>query len=244
MIPHSKYSFQTAKLKKKVIEPGELSPLSDWEYQLSKGWEMIEGYKVRAAEKSVVAQDLDTSEWYSATVPGTVLTTLVDQGVYPDPYWGLNNLLIPDTLCRMDWWYRNSFNIPRNKKGEKVKLILNGINYKAEIWFNRQLLGTMTGAFERGIFDITPWVDYDKKNLLAIRILPPNNPGIPHEANRKEGIGPNGGALCLDGPTFISSEGWDWIPGIRDRNMGIWQDVRVKFGNELEIVDTLSLIHI
>ena len=67
----------------------------------------------------------------------------------------------------MDWWYRNSFNIPRNKKGEKVKLILNGINYKAEIWFNRQLLGTMTGAFERGIFDITPWVDYDKKNLLV-----------------------------------------------------------------------------
>ncbi len=343
VIPHSKYSFQTAKLKKKVIEPGELSPLSDWEYQLSKGWEMIEGYKARAAEKSVVAQDLDTSEWYSATVPGTVLTTLVDQGVYPDPYWGLNNLLIPDTLCRMDWWYRNSFsiprnkkgekvklilnginykaeiwfnrqllgtmtgafeykaraaeksvvaqdldtsewysatvpgtvlttlvdqgvypdpywglnnllipdtlcrmdwwyrnsfNIPRNKKGEKVKLILNGINYKAEIWFNRQLLGTMTGAFERGIFDITPWVDYDKKNLLAIRILPPNNPGIPHEANKKEGIGPNGGALCLDGPTFISSEGWDWIPGIRDRNVGIWQDVRVKFGNELEIVDT------
>lgn len=81
-------------------------------------------------------------------------------------------------------------------------------------------------------------MDYDKKNLLAIRILPPNNPGIPHEANKKEGIGPNGGALCLDGPTFISSEGWDWIPGIRDRNMGIWQDVRVKFGNELEIVDT------
>ena len=75
-------------------------------------------------------------------------------------------------------WPTDSFNIPRNKKGEKVKLILNGINYKAEIWFNRQLLGTMTGAFERGIFDITPWVDYDKKNLLAIRILPPNNPSL------------------------------------------------------------------
>ena len=49
---------------------------------------MIEGYKARAAEKSVFTQDLDTSEWYSATVPGTVLTTLVDQGVYPDPYLG------------------------------------------------------------------------------------------------------------------------------------------------------------
>lgn len=238
VIPHSDHSFQVARPKRKVVEPGELSRLSDWEYQLSKGWEMIEGYKARAAAQSVFAQDLDTSEWYSATVPGTVLTTLVDQGIYPDPYWGLNNLLIPDTLCRMDWWYRNSFAIPRSNKGGKVKLILNGINYKAEVWFNHQLLGTMTGAFERGIFDVTPWVDYEKKNLLAIRILPPNNPGIPHEANKKEGIGPNGGALCLDGPTFISSEGWDWIPGIRDRNMGIWQDVRIKFGNELEIADT------
>ena len=38
VIPHSKHSFQTAKPKKKVVEPGELSPLSDWEYQLSKGW--------------------------------------------------------------------------------------------------------------------------------------------------------------------------------------------------------------
>lgn len=62
VIPHSKHSFQTAKPKKKVVEPGELSPLSDWEYQLSKGWEMIEGYKARAAEKSVFAQDLGTRD--------------------------------------------------------------------------------------------------------------------------------------------------------------------------------------
>jgi hypothetical protein len=28
-------------------------------------------------------------------VPGTVLTTLVDRGVYPDPDYGLNNTAIP-----------------------------------------------------------------------------------------------------------------------------------------------------
>lgn len=69
VIPRSKHSFQTAKPKKKVVEQGELSPLSNWEYHLSKGWEMIEGYKARAAEKSVFAQDLDTSEWYSQRFP-------------------------------------------------------------------------------------------------------------------------------------------------------------------------------
>lgn len=237
VIPHSNHSFQKSERKKKMVAQGELQRLSDWEYELSKGWEMIEAYKAMSAKESVLSPDLDTSEWYNATVPGTVLTTLVDQGVYPDPFWGLNNLQIPDTLCRMDWWYRNSFDIPRSPKGEKIKLILNGINYKAEVWFNHQLLGTMTGAFERGIFDITPWVTYGKKNLLAIRICPPNNPGIPHEENKAEGMGPNGGSLCLDGPTFIAAEGWDWIPGIRDRNMGIWQDVRIRYGNDLELVD-------
>ena len=53
----------------------------------------------------------------------------------------------------------------------------------------------------------------------------------------KTGAGPNGGQLCLDGPTFISSEGWDWVPGIRDRNIGIWQDVRMLLTNAVTIVD-------
>ena len=40
---------------------------------------------------------------------GTVLTALVDRGVYPDPAYGLNNLAIPESLGRQDWWYRTTF---------------------------------------------------------------------------------------------------------------------------------------
>ncbi|RQW10744.1 beta-glycosidase, partial [candidate division KSB1 bacterium] len=35
----------------------------------------------------------------------------------------------------------------------------------------------------------------------------------------------NGGALGADNPTFHASIGWDWIPTIRGRNIGIWNDV-------------------
>ena len=31
--------------------------------------------------------------------------------------------------------------------------------------------------------------------------------------------------MLLDGPTFVATEGWDWVPAIRDRDTGIWQDV-------------------
>lgn len=72
---------------------------------------------------------------------------------------------------------------------------------------------------------------------MAVLIFPPNNPGIPHEANM-EHFGPNGGALCLDGPTFVATEGWDWMPAMRDRSIGIWQDVRLSFGGAVSIEDT------
>lgn len=50
--------------------------------------------------------------------------------------------------------------------------------------------------------------------------------------------------LCLDGPTFISSEGWDWVPGIRDRNIGIWQDVHLRFTNGIRLHDTQVVTHL
>src|SRR5437879_4362151 len=34
--------------------------------------------------------------WYPVSVPSTVLTGLVANKVYPDPYTGMNNMLIPD----------------------------------------------------------------------------------------------------------------------------------------------------
>ncbi len=38
-------------------------------------------------------------------------------------------------------------------------------------------------------------------------------------------MGPNGGESAIDGPTFLSTIGWDWLPAIRDRDTGIWQKV-------------------
>lgn len=178
-----------------------------------------------------------TSGKFNAVVPGTVLTTLVARGVYPDPYFGVNNLSIPDSLCRMDWWYTAELPLDTGRlAGKKIELLFNGINYKADVWVNGIKAGSMAGAFVRGRFDITSLVK--EQNLIAVHIFPPHNPGIPHEQSSTAGRGPNGGQLCLDGPTFISSEGWDWIPGIRDRNIGLWQDVELVISEGVLLGDT------
>ena len=75
------------------------------------------------------------------------------------------------------------------------------------------------------------------ENAVAVRVSPPPHPGIPHEQSIKAGPGENGGMEVLDGPTFAAAEGWDWIPGIRDRNTGIWQDVTLTASGPVEIGD-------
>ena len=43
---------------------------------------------VRATGPWEMAQQTAPEKWMPAVVPGTVLTTLVKNGLVPDPYWG------------------------------------------------------------------------------------------------------------------------------------------------------------
>jgi len=191
-----------------------------------------------AAEgETLSSPDYRETNWYPAVVPGTALTTLIANGVYPDPDYGLNNLAIPESLSRQDYWYRTRFTAPPELKGKRLTLTFNGINYEAEVFLNGIRLGQIRGAFVRGVFDISAIAHPGGANVLAVRVSPPPHPGIPHEQSVAGGAGRNGGSLAIDGPTFIATEGWDWIPGIRDRNTGLWQDVELSTSGDLRILD-------
>lgn len=222
-----------ARLKPPVLKP----TLEKNDLILNGGWKMIAAPKITLNGRALSQAGVDTKAWYDATVPGTVLGTLVDQGVYPDPYFGLNNLKIPESLNRQDYWYRTEFTLPDRWSGRRFRLDFNGINYYAEIWLNGEYLGHITGAFIRGQFDVTRWLKVSGTNALAVMVSPPPDPGIPSEQSVKFGPGKNGGRLCLDGPTFVCSEGWDWIPAIRDRCTGLWQDVVLHAAGPVTIVD-------
>lgn len=215
-------------------------------WTIAEGWTLAEAPKIDADGPTIASTSFSAKNWYAAVVPGTVLTTLVDRGVYPNPYYGLNNLAIPESLNKQDYWYRNEFTVPAGLKGKHVALTFEGINYKAEVWLNGQPLGTITGAFIRGNFDVSSILKPGEINVLAVRISPPPHPGIPQEQSIKGGPGQNGGFMCLDGPTFVATEGWDWIPAIRDRDSGIWQPVTltatdtVKIGDP-QVITTLPL---
>jgi hypothetical protein len=237
LLPKSKAPLPYVVKKKKVNSPISFERNDQHRYLLNNGWEMADEQTVMSQQLNVLSEAYNSKDWYNAVVPGTVLTTLVEQGVYPDPYFGLNNMYIPDTLCRQNWWYRLSFPTPESTDNHLVWLHFEGVNYKAIYYLNGVLLGQSAGAFVRTKFDITNLLKKTTKNILTVKIIPPPNPGIPHEQSYKSGMGPNGGQLAMDGPTFISSEGWDWVPGIRDRNIGIWQPVYLQYTGVVTLED-------
>ncbi|MEH3101283.1 glycosyl hydrolase 2 galactose-binding domain-containing protein [Sphingomonas adhaesiva] len=232
-LPQSRDNAYTAPVARPVVAKPATQALAPGRWQIN-GWQLAAAPEVTAGGAALSRPGRAAGTWRAATVPGTVLQTLVDRGVYPDPYYGLNNLRIPESLARQDYWYRTTFTVPAEAAGRKLTLVFGGVNYAAEMWANGAPLGTTRGAFIRGQFDFVPVAG---ENVIAVKVSPPPHPGIPHEQSVKAGVGENGGQLAIDGPTFVATEGWDWIPGIRDRNTGLWRPVELVAHGNVRILD-------
>ena len=208
---------------------------------LSSDWSLQNAAQVASQGGDVSQSGFQTTGWYPATVPGTVLTTLVNNHVYPEPLYGQNNRpdKIPESLCRTPYWYRTTFKVPVDYAGRTTWLNFDGINYAADVWVNGNNVGSMKGAFTRGNFDISSITKPGEVATLAVLVSPQPNPGDPIEHTLARGMGKNGGITAIDGPTFLCSIGWDWIPGIRDRNTGIWRKVFLSASGPVLIQDPL-----
>jgi len=201
--------------------------------------------------------------WFPVKVPSTVLTGLVANNVYPDPYQGMNNMYIPDASdsfnkeynleqysflpnnpnpWKKPYWYRTSFNVPSNDNGRHFQLIFKGINYRAAVWVNGKQVADstdMVGMFAEYSLDVSKEIKAGAENYLAVKIYPLDFPGTPAPEQLKA-MGPffaNGGPTGDIGKnvTMLCSVGWDWMPPTRDRNIGIWQPVYLRTSGTVTI---------
>lgn len=213
-----------------------LAPAGDSRWVVG-AWRLAAAPDVTAPPAAIAQPGFDAASWLPATVPGTILATYVANGVYPDPAHGLNNLLIPESLSRQDYWLRTEFVRPDSGQRARQAIAFHGINYAAEIWVNGEKLGATEGAFTRGRFVLPERFAMGQRIAVAVRVSPPPHPGLPHEESLTAGPGLNGGEMTIDGPTFAASEGWDWIPTVRDRNTGVWQDVVLEASGDVRLGD-------
>ncbi|MGB8990134.1 MAG: glycoside hydrolase family 2, partial [Candidatus Sulfotelmatobacter sp.] len=117
-----------------ILVPACLPAQSQPETKTIDGWRMQDSARVATAAALISTTDFDPQGWYAATVPGTVLTTLVNNGVDPEPLYGENMRAIPESLNKTSYWYRTTFTVPATDKGRHTWLHFGGINYSGQIW--------------------------------------------------------------------------------------------------------------
>ena len=213
----------------------------------SQTWKMIKASEAKGTGAEISSKDFNTTAWAEAIIPGTVLTNLVEQKVYPEPYYGQNNKLknnlIPDLAKAgrefYTYWFRTEFDVPAKFKGRRIWLEPEGINYRAEIWVNGYLMGNMAGMFNNQPFDITDRVKAGEKAVLAIRVYPVDVPGTSMPKSwGAAGEWHNGGDGWMgQNVSQLMTIGWDFTfeDGIRDRNTGIWKSIRLYSTGNIQL---------
>ena len=82
------------------------------------------------------------SEWHQGTVPGTVYTDLLTQGLIVDPYVGENEDEVRD-LSYNDYLYEREFLISKEVlNNERNLLICKGIDTIADLFVNGKQIGS------------------------------------------------------------------------------------------------------
>ncbi|MEU2424129.1 discoidin domain-containing protein [Streptomyces sp. NPDC007851] len=219
-----------------------LAVAADGTVPLESGWTLTLDDWAAGDGAALSRAGADTGRRLPATVPGTVLGSLVDQGHLPDPVAGLNNLRIPEALSRHAWWYRRDFEVPRGLRtgeGRHVWLEFDGVNHKAEIWLNGHGVGEVTFPFARSVIDVSTFLAAKGGNALAVRVSPVPVPGSPGDKGPAGESWVDAGADTMNrnSPTYLASSGWDWMPAVRDRAAGIWNHVRLRSTGHIVIGD-------
>jgi exo-1,4-beta-D-glucosaminidase len=186
---------------------------------LKTGWALQSAAQVAARGDALSRAGADVTGWHQVTVPNTVVGALVENGHYPDPYFGMNLRKIPgttypigerftllpmpaDSPFKPSWWYRTEFSLPKTSTGKTFWLHFDGINYRANIWLNGKQIANskdVAGVFRRYLFDISQYAQ-PGSNALAVEVIAPE----PHD---------------------LSIMWVDWNPTPPDKNMGLWGDV-------------------
>ncbi len=209
-MPHILYyqSSNELLLRAGVAINGQVMKAEDSQYDrlLSAGWMIQASSKVSRAPERISTPGFDTRRWYPASVPSTVLAALVENGVYENPYFGMNLSEIPGEQYEKPWWYRTEFELSSQEATGTVLLEFDGINYSADIWLNGSQItpaAKARGAYRRFQFDISKFVS-EGANALAVEVIPPK-------------------------PGDFSTGFVDWNPPPPDHNMGIFRTARLRF---------------
>ncbi len=74
-------------------------------------------------------------------------------------------------------WYSRKFRIPAAWNGKTIKLNFGGIDWKADVWINKQFAGSHAGGYAPFSLDITPYLKRFGSQEVIVRVWDPTEKG-------------------------------------------------------------------
>jgi beta-galactosidase len=134
---------------------------------------------------------------------------------------GFESICLPHTNLKLPWHsfdeksyqfvsaYRRRFRLPPDAKGKHVFVDFEGVMTAATVWINDQKLGEYRGGYTPFSFDLTPYVDWNRENVLAVAVDSSERPDIPPFGGKIDYLTFGGiyreVALRIVPPTFIEN---------------------------------------
>jgi beta-mannosidase len=179
---------------------------------------VITGFELAGSAPFAPAPEDD---WIPVAVPGGVHAALVAAGRLADPYRDRNEAAARWAENR-SWWYRAHLALPAVGPGERLRLVLHGVDTVATVWLGGVELGRHANQFRPAEFDVTGAASGE----LLVRFDPPLAGLDPADS-------PAGGLLSGDRfePAAVQrrkamfSWGWDFAP--RVPSIGLWRPVEL-----------------
>ncbi|HYK48577.1 MAG TPA: beta galactosidase jelly roll domain-containing protein, partial [Terriglobales bacterium] len=104
---------------------------------------------------------------------------------------GYERVVIPHTNVGLPWHsfdeksyefissYRRRFKLPAAARGHRVFVDFEGVMTASTVWINGTRLGEYKGGYTPFSFDLTPHIDFDGENVLAVDVDSSERPDIP-----------------------------------------------------------------
>ena len=154
----------------------------------------------------------------TATTPGCMELDLVEAGILPEPFHGMNMALLPALEDRHLWYYRE-FNAD-DAPGHDAFLVFEGIDCHARVFLNGHLIACPDNMLIEHRIDVTGQLR--GHNTLCVHILPAVTEAAKHDAPRiVNAMASNAESLYARKAPHMY--GWDIMP--RAVSGGIWRSV-------------------
>ena len=180
------------------------------------------------ADVSYTRRDFDDSAWRRLDLPHD---------------WGVEGPFrqeYPGETGKLAWWgvgwYRKHFDVPAADRGRRLYLDVDGAMSYATVWLNGRFVGGWPYGYSSFRLDLTPFVEYGAKNVLAVRL------DNPPDSSRWY---PGGGIyrnvwLVKTGPVHVGHWGtYVTTPDVSAQAASV--NVRVKLDNDSSAAEDVAI---